>query len=111
LDSRHLPDGYAAGSSREGQSEGVDPDMGRGRAKAKQTRVARDLKYRSVETDFASLERELRGDADVVEDVYDEVPEQYADLIKRYDEDDVEVDLDDDDGVPIQPDERDGRED
>ena len=35
--------------------------MGRGRAKAKQTKVARDLKYRTYETDFSSLERELRG--------------------------------------------------
>jgi hypothetical protein len=35
--------------------------MGRGRAKAKQTKVARELKYRSVDTDFTSLERELRG--------------------------------------------------
>lgn len=35
--------------------------MGRGRAKAKQTKVARDLKYRTFETDFSSLERELRG--------------------------------------------------
>jgi hypothetical protein len=36
--------------------------MGRGRAKAKQTKVARDLKYRTHETDFASLARELHGD-------------------------------------------------
>ena len=36
--------------------------MGRGRAKAKQMKVARELKYRPVDTDFASLERELRGD-------------------------------------------------
>ncbi|MBK8462279.1 MAG: DUF3073 domain-containing protein [Nigerium sp.] len=35
--------------------------MGRGRAKAKQTKVARDLKYRTFNTDFSSLERELRG--------------------------------------------------
>lgn len=35
--------------------------MGRGRAKAKQTKVARDLKYRPVNTDLSSLERELRG--------------------------------------------------
>ena len=35
--------------------------MGRGRAKAKQTKVARDLKYRSHETDFASLAQELHG--------------------------------------------------
>jgi hypothetical protein len=36
--------------------------MGRGRAKAKQTKVARDLKYRSHETDFSALARELHGD-------------------------------------------------
>ena len=33
--------------------------MGRGRAKAKQTRVARKLKYSSPDTDFASLQKEL----------------------------------------------------
>jgi Protein of unknown function (DUF3073) len=38
--------------------------MGRGRAKAKQTKVARDLKYRSHETDFGALARELHGDND-----------------------------------------------
>lgn len=36
--------------------------MGRGRAKAKQTKVARELKYRSHETDFGALARELHGD-------------------------------------------------
>ncbi|CAN5761932.1 DUF3073 domain-containing protein [soil metagenome] len=36
--------------------------MGRGRAKAKQTKVARDLKYRTLETDFSQLQRELHGD-------------------------------------------------
>ena len=35
--------------------------MGRGRAKAKQTKVARDLKYRTHETDFSELARELHG--------------------------------------------------
>lgn len=35
--------------------------MGRGRAKAKQTKVARELKYRSVDTDFTTLQRELHG--------------------------------------------------
>jgi hypothetical protein len=35
--------------------------MGRGRAKAKQTKVARDLKYRTLETDFSQLQRELHG--------------------------------------------------
>jgi hypothetical protein len=37
--------------------------MGRGRAKAKQTKVARDLKYRTFETDFSELQRELHGDS------------------------------------------------
>ena len=36
--------------------------MGRGRAKAKQTKVARDLKYRTHETDLGALARELHGD-------------------------------------------------
>lgn len=83
--------------------------MGRGRAKAKQTKVARDLKYRAVDTDFASLERELRSDQDddTYEDAYDDsyadVPSQYADLAAQYnakaafDQDDVEVGFDDDD--------------
>jgi hypothetical protein len=35
--------------------------MGRGRAKAKQTKVARELKYSSPSTDFTSLQRELSG--------------------------------------------------
>ena len=36
--------------------------MGRGRAKAKQTKVARDLKYRTHETDLAALASELHGE-------------------------------------------------
>lgn len=55
--------------------------MGRGRAKAKQTKVARDLKYRTTDTDFASLERELRGDHHE-----DRVPDAYADLTDDYDD-------------------------
>ncbi len=35
--------------------------MGRGRAKAKQTKVARELKYSSPTTNFDSLQRELSG--------------------------------------------------
>ncbi|WP_433266306.1 DUF3073 domain-containing protein [Actinosynnema sp. CS-041913] len=38
--------------------------MGRGRAKAKQTKVARELKYSSHNTDFDALQRELSGDSD-----------------------------------------------
>ena len=33
--------------------------MGRGRAKAKQTKVARQLKYHTPDTDLTALEREL----------------------------------------------------
>jgi hypothetical protein len=33
--------------------------MGRGRAKAKQTKVARELKYSSPQTDLTQLQREL----------------------------------------------------
>ena len=49
--------------------------MGRGRAKAKQTKVARELKYFSPDTDLSALERELHGsttryepETDAVED-------------------------------------------
>lgn len=35
--------------------------MGRGRQKAKQTKVARALKYYSPETNYHALEQELRG--------------------------------------------------
>ena len=59
--------------------------MGRGRAKAKQTKVARELKYRSFDTDFSSLERSS-GTATEGH----EVPPAYADLAEEYetDEDD-----------------------
>ncbi|HET6529570.1 MAG TPA: DUF3073 domain-containing protein [Actinoplanes sp.] len=35
--------------------------MGRGRAKAKQTKVARELKYQTPNTDLTALQRELAG--------------------------------------------------
>ena len=41
--------------------------MGRGRAKAKQTKVARDLKYQTHETDFGALANELHGQSDDTE--------------------------------------------
>ena len=52
--------------------------MGRGRAKAKQTKVARELKYSSHHTDFEALQRELttheseHGGVDKVDDHDDE---------------------------------------
>jgi hypothetical protein len=38
--------------------------MGRGRAKAKQQKVARDLKYNTPNTDFSALQRELGHPSD-----------------------------------------------
>lgn len=52
--------------------------MGRGRAKAKQTKVARDLKYRTFETDFSDLQRELHGGEPEASEP--QIPEQYRDL-------------------------------
>ncbi len=59
--------------------------MGRGRAKAKQTKVARDLKYRTHETDLSALAAELHGEpVDRVEDeVDDEVLDKWADYDPR----------------------------
>ena len=66
--------------------------MGRGRAKAKQTKVARELKYSSGNTDLNALQAELTGagherpaaPAAVVE------PDEDDDLYSKYidDEDD-----------------------
>ncbi|MDO5025355.1 MAG: DUF3073 domain-containing protein [Trueperella sp.] len=64
--------------------------MGRGRQRAKQRKVARNLKYFSPETDYAALERELAvrnsepedDDATEDQDSWDEYdPESY----KSYD--------------------------
>jgi hypothetical protein len=52
--------------------------MGRGRAKAKQTKVARELKYNTPQTDLAALQAELSGhsksssDEDHEHDDYDD---------------------------------------
>ena len=51
--------------------------MGRGRAKAKQTKVARDLKYRTHETDFGALARELHGDSAEESESRDDKPEEF----------------------------------
>jgi len=52
--------------------------MGRGRAKAKQTKVARELKYSSPTTDFEALQRELSGRSSS-ERSNDERQEEYDD--------------------------------
>jgi hypothetical protein len=40
--------------------------MGRGRAKAKQQKVARDLKYNTPSTDLDSLQRELGSSSSAI---------------------------------------------
>jgi hypothetical protein len=52
--------------------------MGRGRAKAKQTKVARELKYHSPNTDLAALQRELAGNGGKSDHEFDE-SDQYGD--------------------------------
>ena len=58
--------------------------MGRGRAKAKQTKVARDLKYRTHETDFGALANELHSDSGGKreEQIDPEVLEKWSDVIE-----------------------------
>jgi len=64
--------------------------MGRGRAKAKQTRVARELKYHSPNTDLDALQRELSGTPKSKDD--------YVDYGQHVDDDaDDEDDGDEDD--------------
>jgi hypothetical protein len=68
--------------------------MGRGRAKAKQTKVARKLKYHAPNTDLRALERELAGGREDARDVEpDEDP--YSAYADRYNPDDDEVREDD----------------
>jgi Protein of unknown function (DUF3073) len=56
--------------------------MGRGRAKAKQTKVARDLKYRSHETDFGALAQELHGNDHTTNDTADDgAPDDHDDWV------------------------------
>lgn len=54
--------------------------MGRGRAKAKQTKVARRLKYSGPDTDLQALESELKGSEESEVDVsVEEEDDPYAD--------------------------------
>jgi hypothetical protein len=67
--------------------------MGRGRAKAKQTKVARALKYSGPQTDFERLQAELatgeHHEIDGAEEVEVNVP-----LVDRYAEDSDDEDED-----------------
>jgi hypothetical protein len=57
--------------------------MGRGRAKAKQTKVARELKYSSHGTDLDALQRELAGVNGSTSEASDEDSDDYD----EYDDD------------------------
>ena len=63
--------------------------MGRGRAKAKQTKVARELKYSSPATDFENLQRELSG-AGTPNSHRNGVRTDEDDTRSRWDEDDYD---------------------
>jgi hypothetical protein len=68
--------------------------MGRGRAKAKQTKVARQLKYSSGGTDLERLQAELaaeRGSGasyEAAEDGADDVDDEFADYTDDYADED-----------------------
>jgi len=61
--------------------------MGRGRQKAKHTKVARELKYFSPDTNYGALEKELATKSDS-----DEYVDRWADDFE--DDSGVETDLD-----------------
>lgn len=59
--------------------------MGRGRAKAKQTKVARELKYYSPDPDLNALERELstaKSSREDDESTVDDQGDEYDDYAK-----------------------------
>lgn len=64
--------------------------MGRGRAKAKQTKVARELKYNAPQTDLEALQAELSGQkSSQHDDDYDDYDE-YDPYSKYVDDEDEE---------------------
>ncbi len=73
--------------------------MGRGRAKAKQTKVARQLKYGGPTTDLERLQAELAGATPSESDDGDDLTEDsdYDDPYAKYVEDDED---EDDEGSP-----------
>jgi hypothetical protein len=64
--------------------------MGRGRAKAKQTKVARDLKYNSPNTDLSALQAELGGSSYVASESVNETTDIESDPYAKYYEDEDE---------------------
>ena len=70
--------------------------MGRGRQKAKHTKVARDLKYFSPDTNYNALEKELGHAAPIDPRLEDDLAAwpEYAGAAAAYDEDDVDEEED-----------------
>ncbi|MEI2785411.1 MAG: DUF3073 domain-containing protein [Candidatus Nanopelagicales bacterium] len=66
--------------------------MGRGRAKAKQTKVARELKYNAPRTDLEALQAELSGQKSMHHDVDEEFDDDddYDPYSKYIDDEDEE---------------------
>ncbi|HEY8532414.1 MAG TPA: DUF3073 domain-containing protein [Micromonospora sp.] len=62
--------------------------MGRGRAKAKQTKVARELKYNAPKTDLTALQRELAGSRKSNREFDDPYADYYVDDDDNADDDD-----------------------
>ena len=71
--------------------EGVDA-MGRGRQKAKQTKVARQLKYFSPDTDYNALQRELAHTGESLPQA--EVEVEDADDVEEPDDESVDDEVD-----------------
>jgi hypothetical protein len=67
--------------------------MGRGRQKAKHTKVARDLKYFSPNTDLSALEKELATEAES-EEFIDKWADLYPDDETDSDESDASGEAD-----------------
>jgi hypothetical protein len=67
--------------------EGVEP-MGRGRAKAKQVKVARQLKYNSGGMDLDRLQAELGSSTDQHDEDHADHADSYTDYADSYDADD-----------------------
>lgn len=67
--------------------------MGRGRQKAKQRKVARNLKYATSNTDYEALERELKAKQRASSDSADSAdsPDDYYDDYEEFSLDNYEI--------------------
>lgn len=75
--------------------------MGRGRQKAKHTKVARDLKYFSPDTNYNALEKELAGAAPIDPRLEDDLAAwpEYAGSAYATDDEDEDFGDDESEGI------------